>query len=45
MAACITELKDKLRHAATAEERSLLEARLTRLMQLYNQRVNPSHLQ
>lgn len=45
LAARITELKDKLRNAATAEERSLLEARLARLVQLYNQRVNPSNAQ
>lgn len=45
LAARITELKEKLRHAATAEERSLLEARLARLVQLYNQHVNPSNAQ
>lgn len=45
LAARITELKDKLRNAATAEERSLMEARLTRLVQLYNQRINPSNPQ
>lgn len=45
LAARITELKDKLRNAATAEERSLLEALLARLVQLYNQHVNPSNAQ